>query len=339
MVFKNNLLFSKIQARKTNEKSNDNANNKANNDTKSPHDSLFDLKQTTGIHKELTDFNQKMAKSPLIATWTLSFFFLLLPAIATIAAIFFKLDQWELGWNLIGFERLITGGTNRLLTFDGGQWWRFLTYGFAAPGSGTQLSIIILIFGGATFFKTLKIVETHFGVRKTLLSFFGAYLIVGFFMSITCPEVITGGLFPMLGILIGLTLGGLGTSKETIPTYIRSRLMAPLIWMIILPLFNLNMAGDYIPIVVGMAAGMVMMGFLTIKTQSRYSVIAFSFILGALLFLPFIFAIVPQKYSPAPNQTIATAIDFYHEHSFLPNLEKILAKLGWNRGQGVIILR
>lgn len=289
------------------------------------------------LQKEVNSFLKKMARKPLLGTWILTLFFVVVPAICILLVMLWRLDQWELGWGVIGLERLVTGGTTRILTFDGGQWWRFLTYGFAVPGSGVQISAIILIFAGISFFRLMKLNETFFGALKTLIAFFAAYLLVGFFMSFTCPEVVTGGILPLLGITLGIPIGGLGANKAAIPNYFRSKFNWVILWLLILPLFNMNMAGDYTAIVVGIAAGASMMALLTIKTaQTRLSIIVFCLVLAALILVPFCFALIPQKYAAAPSQVIGTALDVYNRHGLLDDLSKILDRIGWSKLPSVV---
>lgn len=285
------------------------------------------------IQKEYNKFQINLKANRLTTTWLIMAAFSAVPLILMFLGMATQVTGYAKFSGLGQLQQLFNGGTNYNLTIAGEQVWRILTYGFSTSSSTMLMNIFMVAIAGFALFQISKIAENTAGPFKLICSFLPAYVLTGFFVSVMMPaSYVTAGIVPILAIVSGILILSVEQEKTPKATFAKLKMAWPMTLLVLIPLF-FGSTYDYIPIIVGFAAGamiqiIIKRGF---KSWHWTFVIPFLVLIG-LLIVPTVFILLP-KYTTAIDQTTLIALELYLQHHLIFSIDQtnsIIDKIGWD---------
>ncbi|ATZ18675.1 hypothetical protein ESOMN_v1c02930 [Williamsoniiplasma somnilux] len=298
-------------------------------------EAIKDLPTLDEMRDEFNKFQVNLRANRLTVTWLIIAAFAAVPLIFVLLTMNMGIQSLaSLNPNLYSqLQTLLTGGTNFNLTIAGEQGWRVLTYGFATPSSNLITNLVIIGIAGYSLFNVSRLSENTAGPIKMFIAFILAYVLTGFFSSVMLPpSIVTGGLLPVLAILIGITIMSVAMEKTPKATFTRMKLIGPIIILIFVQLMFGNKM-QFIAIGVGFASGALIE--MIIKKNFKdlnWTHILAAIILLAIIIVPTVFVWVPRYGTPIDMNTLM-ALKVYLDKDLLNNVDianNIIQKIGWD---------
>lgn len=286
-------------------------------------DDLSGVVNEADLQKKLSSFSTRFKKTPYYGSGIFLLLFVILPLV-------FQLLTTIWGYNYTDdIAKLFSGGTTYHLTFLGGQGWRVLTYGMSALSSNWFVGFAIIILVGFSLYGLLKLNEFYMSTWKFILSFLVSYLLLGYFSSVLTPNYTTGSTLPIYGMTLGMLALNVSGSKTLFAQVSKSKLILPIIFLIILPIFISGM--EYVPVLVGLCLGGATSFLFTYDYKHagwRLSLPLIVLLIGILL--PSIMLAIPI-YVPGKDGVVIYTLMFYVDRHLM-NIDKannLLHKIGW----------
>ncbi|WP_250136697.1 hypothetical protein [Mesoplasma whartonense] len=286
-------------------------------------DDLSSVTNEADLQKKLSSFSMRFKKTPYYGSSIFLLLFIIVPLIFQLLITIWGYDYTD------DIAKLFSGGTTYHLTFLGGQGWRVLTYGMSALSSNWFVGFAIIILVGFSMYGLLKLNEFYMSTWKFILSFLISYLLLGYFSSVLTPNYTTGSALPIYGMTLGMLALNVSGSKTLFAQVSKSKLILPIIFLIILPIFVSGM--EYIPILVGLCLGGATSFLFTYDYKNanwRLSLPLVVLLIGILL--PSIMLTIPI-YVPGKDGVVIYTLMFYVDRHLMSidKANNLLHKIGW----------
>jgi len=292
---------------------------------------IEDVKTPEELNQRLKLLNGQLKNQPAIGSIILYILFIIVPVVVSFVAIF-MVGYIGLGapQQTSNVQALMFGATNYQLTMLGGQWWRFITYGLSGGGSNI-VGLVMLIIIAIISFKRLRLNELIMGTWQMLITYFLAYLLTGFFMSVFSLTPIGAMSGVNLAIITGMIALNTGGSKSAVATFAKKQIIWPVIILIFLGFFGGSGYGA-----IALVTGFILGGIIAMLFTYNYKAVNWRLamailVLLAFIVIPLVFLLIPSYIPGTDFYTVHTLTAYVRMNLMSPQKATDIAdKIGWN---------